>query len=286
MSTYISTQEAESRIGDDDVWAEVESARELSDGDLKDSGQRQEEPLAAGFQTLISGAQVEWEIEDDPLHTEIIEVARDSVQDRMQPSQTEAIQSDDSDPDDLDRGGRSMWLARNEVSPKISQESDPDDLDRGGSPPEFLRNELYRKKVHEPTHHVANPTMKPPGQSDPEPASRTLHSNTENRPESTESETQSASPSSAPQYHKVQTTEMVRSETTRIIRSFQQENIRIETVLKPDPDIHTLREKEEKLEDHELMLSNLIDELMIDLKKTRGELKGISRKYRKALGDF
>ncbi|TGO57963.1 hypothetical protein BCON_0060g00370 [Botryotinia convoluta] len=259
LSTYVSSQEAESPTRDGDVEAEVESARASSDEDLQNFGRRQEEPLATEIQTSRTGAQMELDVEDDPLHMSSNEVSRDFVQDTPQHlSQNQAIQSEESDSD------ASL------------------DLDKGGEPPGLFRKELSRKISQGSAHHVANSNMNSPAQSDVEFALQNLHSNTENRPESTES----APPSPAPKYHKVETTEMVRTETTRIIRSFQQEKTRIETVLKPDPEIHTLRKKEEELEDHETMLSILIDELMIELKKTRGELKRISRRYRKALADF
>ncbi|KAF5877175.1 uncharacterized protein Bfra_001538 [Botrytis fragariae] len=256
LSTCVSTQEAKSPTKDDDVEAEAESARASSDEDTQNHGRRQEEPLATGIQTSRTGAQMELNVEDDPLHMSSDEVSRNPFQDPpMHLSQNQHIQSGESDPDDLDKGGKPAW---------------------------FAENKLYWKTVHESTHLVADPTMSPPDKSDPEPALPNLHSNTEKRPESTKS----ASSSPAPQYQKVHTTEMVRSETTRIIRSFQQEKIRIETALKSDSDLSTLREREEKLEDHETILSNLIDELMIELKKTRGELKRISRRYGKALADF
>ncbi|TGO24083.1 hypothetical protein BPAE_0112g00010, partial [Botrytis paeoniae] len=228
-STYVSSQGLGSPTEDEGVEAAVESARASSDEDAQNHGQRQEEPLATKIQTSRSGAQMELDVEDDPLHMSSNEVSQNLFQDPpTHLSQNQAVQSQESDSDaslDLDKVGKPVWLAT---------------------------DELFWKTIHGSTHHIANPNINPPAQSDPEPALQNLHSNTENRPESTES----ASSSSVSQYQKVQTTEM------------------------------TLREKEEKLEDHETMLSNLIDELMIELKKIRGELKRISRRYRKALADL
>ncbi|KAF7871989.1 uncharacterized protein EAF02_009094 [Botrytis sinoallii] len=253
LSTYVSPQELAHQTKIDEIEAEWERAPASSDQAAQNYRPRQERSLATEIQTSRSGAQMELDVEDDPLNVSSNEVSQNLFQyPPMHLSQNQAVRSEGSDSDALDKGGELQELFRKGLLRDISQGS------------------CYR---------IVNPSMKPPGQFDREPASQNLHSNTESRPKS------AAPPSPAPKYHKVETTEMVRSETTRITRGFQQEKTRIETVLKRDPDIHTLREKEEKLEDHETMLSNLIDELMIELKKTRGELRKISRRYRKALVD-
>ncbi|KAF7922072.1 uncharacterized protein EAE98_008283 [Botrytis deweyae] len=252
LSTYVSPQELAHQTKIDEIEAEWERAPASSDQAAQNYGPRQESSLATEIQTSRSGAQMELDVEDEPLHVSSNEVSQNLFQyPPMHLSQNQAVRSEKSDSDALDEGGELQEIARKELLRDLSQR-------------------YYR---------IVNPSMKPPGQFDPEPASQNLHSNTKSRPKS------AALLSPAPKYQKVETTEMVRSETTRITRGFQQEKTRIETVLKRDPDIHTLREKEEKLEDHETMLSNLIDDLTIELKKTRGELKKISRSYRKALVD-
>ncbi|TGO35989.1 hypothetical protein BHYA_0138g00020 [Botrytis hyacinthi] len=241
LSTYVSPQELAHKTRIAEIEAEWESARASSDQAAQNDGPRQEKSLATEIQTSRSGAQTELDVEDDSLHMSSAEEPENPFEDPpMYASATEAIQSEESDSD------ASL------------------DLDEGGQPAGLFRGELSRKTSQGPVNRVANPSMNRAAQSDPEPALQNLHSNTK-KLESAES----ALPSPAPKYHKVETTEMVRSETTRIIRGFQQEKTRIETVLKPDSGIHTLRKKEEELEDHETMLSNLIDELMIELKKTR-----------------
>ncbi|THV46892.1 hypothetical protein BGAL_0352g00130 [Botrytis galanthina] len=259
LPTYVSPQELAHQAKIDAIEAEWESAPASNDQAAQNYGPRREKSLATEIQTSRSGDQMELDVEDEPLHVSSNEEPQNPFEDPpMHASQTEAIQSEESDSDaslDLDKGGEPAGLFRDKVSRRISRVS---------------------------VDHAANPSVRSPGRFDSEPALQNLHSNTESRPESAEF----APPSPAPKYHKVEITKMVRSETTRIIRGFQQGKIRIETVLKPDPGIHTLREKEEELEDHETMLSNLIDDLMIELKKTRGELKRISRRYRKALADF
>ncbi|KAF7953476.1 uncharacterized protein EAE97_000875 [Botrytis byssoidea] len=288
LSTYVSPQELASPTRNDELETEGESAPALSDQAAQNYGSRQENSLATEIKTSRSGARMELDVGDDPLHMSSAEEPQNPFLDPpMHAAQTEAIQSEESDSDaslDLNGGGKPMWFARNEVLRKTSRESGSDvslDLNKGGEPSGLFKDKGSRKTSQGSVNRITNPSTKPPGQFDLESASQNLHSNTESRAESAES----APPSPAAKYYKVETTEMVRSETTRIIRGFQQEKIRIETVLKPDPEIHTLRKKEEELEDHEMMLSTLIDELMIELKKTRGEFKKISRRYRRALAD-
>lgn len=253
LSTYVSPQEAGSSTEEDDVEVEVEvevgNAQDSSDEDRQNFGQRQGETLGADINRSKSGSQMELEDEDGPVHMASNEVSHDPSQ---YPSKTQAVQS---------------------------QESDPDDLDRGGEPPLFFRNGVFRKTSQGSTHHVVNPNISPPARFDTGPALQNLYSDTEDRPESTES----TPPSLASQYPKF--TEMVRTETTRIMRSSRRERVRIE-VLKRDPETRTLREKEEDLEDHETVLIDLIGELTSDLKKTRNELKRAGRMYRRSLADF
>ena len=249
LSTYVSPQEVGSSTEEDDVEDEVRNAQDSSDEDRQNFGQRQEETLGAEINRSESGSQMELNDEDGPLHMASNEVSHDPSQHL---SKTQAVQS---------------------------QESDPDDLDRGGEPPLFFRNELLRKRSQGSTHHVVSSNKNLPARFETEPTLQNLNSDTEDRPESTES-----TPSSlASQYHKV--TEMVRTDTTRIMRSSRRERIRIE-VLKRDPETRTLREKEEDLEDHETVLIDLIGDLTSDLKKTRNELKRVGRMYRKSLADF
>ncbi|TGO14475.1 hypothetical protein BTUL_0052g00130 [Botrytis tulipae] len=287
LATDVSPQELASSTKIDEVQAEWESAPVLSDQAAQNYGPRQEKSLASEIQTSRSGAQMELDVEDDPLHMSSAEEPQNPFEDPpMCASQGEVIQIEESDSDaslDLDKGGKPVWFARNEVSRKTRRESDCDaslDLNKGGEPSSLSRDKGSRKTSKGSINRIANPSTKPPGEFDLESASQNLHSNTESRPESAES----APPSPAAKYHKVETTEMVRSETTMIIRGFQQEKTRIETVLKPDPEIHTLRKKEEELEDHEMMLSNLIDELMIELKKTREKPWQIFKKRRTDAG--
>ncbi|KAF7900071.1 hypothetical protein EAF00_004407 [Botryotinia globosa] len=289
LSTYVSPQELVPPTKIDEIEAEWESARASSDQAAQNDRPRQEKSLATEIQTSRSGAQMELDVEDDLLHMSSAEEPQNPFADPpMHAPQTEAIHSEESDSDaslDLNKGGKPMWSARNEVSRKTSRESDYDvslDLNKGGERPGLFGDKLSRKTSQGSVNRIANQSAKPPGEFDLESASQNLHSNTKSRTESTES----VLPSPASKYHKVETTEMVRSETTRIIRGFQQEKIHIEKVLKAEPEIHTLRKKEEELEEHEMMLSNLIDELMIELKKTRVDFKRISWRYRRALADL
>ncbi|TGO43888.1 hypothetical protein BOTNAR_1123g00020 [Botryotinia narcissicola] len=266
LATYISPQKLASSTRNDELETKGESASASNDQAAQNYGLRQEESLATKIQTSRLGAQIELDVEDDPLHMSSNEEPQNPFLDPpMHAAQTEAIHSEESDSDaslDLNKGGKPMWCARNDISRKTSRESDSDvslDLNKEGEPSDLLKDKGSRKTSQGSVNRIANQSTKPP---------------------------ESALPSPAAKCYKVETTEMVRSETTRIIRGFQQENIRIETVLKPDPEIHTLRKKEEELEDHEMMLSTLVDELMSELKKTRGEFKKISRRNRRALADF
>ncbi|TEY28228.1 hypothetical protein BOTCAL_1046g00020 [Botryotinia calthae] len=255
LSTYVSSRKTGSSTEEDNIEVEVENAQNSSDEDRQNFGQRQEETLDAEINRSRSGPQRELDVKDDPLHMESNKVSQDSIQDcPKHSSPPQAVQS---------------------------QESDPDDLDRGGKAPLFFRNEVFRKTSQGSTHHVVNPNRNPPARSDTESALQNCQSNTENEPESTES----TPPSLASQYHKVETTQMVRTETTKITRSSQREKIRIE-VLKREPETRTLREKKEDLEDHETVLIDLIGDLTVDLKKTRNELKRVGRMYRKSLTGF
>ncbi|KAF7955599.1 hypothetical protein EAE96_004525 [Botrytis aclada] len=260
LPNYVASQGLGSPMEDDGLQAGWESAPPwtgtLSDEDRQTHGQRQEERLATEIQTSRSGSQMELDVEDDPLHMSSNKVSPDLSHDSSQhPSRTRSVRGEESDSNaslDLKKGGK---------LPRLSREQKL----------QFLRGESF--------YNVADPGINPLAQSDDEPALQKHHSNTGERPESTEP----ASSSSVPQYQKVQTTEVVRSETTRIIRSFHQEKIRIEKELKEDFSLQNLRQREKRLEVHETALSNLIDELMVDLKKTRGQLKKISRRYREPL---